>query len=199
MPLTGTYTVTFRIYDISGALLWEEERDVEVNTGIFNVTLGEVTPLTILFDQDYWLGVQVESDPEMTPRQRIASTGYSFMAQDTYSLNGVASGAGNGLIADMVDDKHYSDIAKEIDDDVTAHADSKTTHGITGEIVGTSDNQTLTNKHISGEQVDSGKIHNDRLNMGTGNGLDADTVDGVHYAAISTEINKGGYPLRSSW
>ena len=117
VPLTGTYKVMFRIYDISGALLWEEERDVEVNTGIFNVTLGEVTPLTILFDQDYWLGVQVESDPEMTPRQRIASTGYSFMAQDTYSLNGVASGAGNGLIADMVDDKHYSDIAKEIDDD----------------------------------------------------------------------------------
>ncbi len=47
-----------------------------------------------------------QTDPEMTPRQKIVSTGYSFMDQDSYSLNGYESSPGNGLNADMVDGKH---------------------------------------------------------------------------------------------
>jgi len=53
----------------------------------------------------------------------------------------------------------------------------------------------LTNKHISGGQIDSGKISNDRLNMGSGNGLDADTVDGQHYDAIASAIGDVSHRL----
>ena len=47
-PITGTRTMTFRIYDVpsGGAALWTEVRpSVAVANGLFDVTLGTVTPL----------------------------------------------------------------------------------------------------------------------------------------------------------
>lgn len=82
--LTGTYSMTFRIYSAStgGTSLWSEtQSSVSVSSGKFNVALGSVTALTLAFDANYWLSVQVGSDSEMSPRFRITSQGYARMAE----------------------------------------------------------------------------------------------------------------------
>ena len=88
-PKEGSHQITFRIYDAeaAGNLLWQETHpNVTVTNGIFDVLLGGVTPLDLPFDKQYYLAIQVGSDPEMTPRQQIASVGYSFRAKDVDSL-----------------------------------------------------------------------------------------------------------------
>ena len=151
IPTSDTKDITFSIYDVpeGGVALWDETQRVETRVGIFNVILGEVNSIPLIFDQDLWLGVQVEGENEMSPRQMIASSGYSFMAQDSYNsdkVDGIDAtatpventllaldgnikfpnsvlymGPGNKINADLLDDKHYSDIADEIDDDIEDH------------------------------------------------------------------------------
>jgi len=80
----GTYDMRFRIYNTStgGSILWDSGiRSVSLTDGIFSVLLGE-SPMPVIdltFDEDYWLLVTFESDNQ-TPRQRLGSVGYSFMA-----------------------------------------------------------------------------------------------------------------------
>jgi len=84
-PITGTRSITFRIYDAEsgGSLLWNETHaNVTVRDGIFSVLIGSVSAVNLSFDGQYYLGVQVGGDPEMTPRQRIASVGYAYKAEE---------------------------------------------------------------------------------------------------------------------
>jgi len=78
-PLTAVIDITFRIYDSPAATnpLWEEVREdenaVPVQNGLFNVILGSLIPIPS-FISDYaqlFLGVQIGSDAEMTPRSEI--------------------------------------------------------------------------------------------------------------------------------
>ena len=85
VPLDGAYNITFRIYDaeISGNLLWEEiHTGVVIDKGVFSILLGSANPngLDIAFDNPYWLAIKVADDPEMTPRQQIASGAYAIRA-----------------------------------------------------------------------------------------------------------------------
>jgi chaperonin cofactor prefoldin len=52
-------------------------------------------------------------------------------------------------------------------------------------------NQIDNHKH-AGEDITSGKIANARLNMGHGEGLDADTVDGMHASEFSSKWSASG-------
>lgn len=82
--LTGTYSVTFRIYEAAtgGTAVWTEtQSSVSATSGRFSVQLGSTTALNLDFAKDYWLSVQVGTDTEMTPRQRLTSVGYAFMAE----------------------------------------------------------------------------------------------------------------------
>lgn len=82
-PLEGAYDIAFRIYDdeTAGELLWEEVQEgVVLQKGIFSTLLGSVTELNLSFDAPYWLAIKVGSDSEMTPRQQIASSAYTFNA-----------------------------------------------------------------------------------------------------------------------
>jgi hypothetical protein len=81
--LSGTYQITFSIYDDStdGTLLWTEvQESVKCSCGVFNVQLGSVQNIAtgVFKYPNRWLGVKLEDDPEMTPRRRITSTGYAF-------------------------------------------------------------------------------------------------------------------------
>jgi len=82
-PLTGNYLVTFRFYDVDAEnnALWEEGHILTINNGMFNVLLGSINPLDIDFGKDLWLGIEVASDGEMTPRIKLASSAYAFNAQ----------------------------------------------------------------------------------------------------------------------
>ena len=62
----------FKIYNVpsGGAALFTETQTVTVNNGIYNVILGTNSALTLPFDAQYYLGVTVGADTEMTPRRR---------------------------------------------------------------------------------------------------------------------------------
>jgi hypothetical protein len=93
----GTYQMTFSIYEnaTGGSALWSETRTVQVTDGRFSILMGNVTPIppgVFLNGSERWLGVQVESDAEMTPRQRLASIAYAYVAE--YARNPLAPGQG---------------------------------------------------------------------------------------------------------
>jgi len=86
MPFAGdTVSMTFSIYDgeTAGAGLWSESQVVEVEDGIYNVRLGEVTPIPddLFNGAERWLGIQVGADPEMTPRKKITSVAFAINAK----------------------------------------------------------------------------------------------------------------------
>jgi len=80
----GTYSMRFRIFnaDEGGDLRWDSGvQSIQVNGGVFNVLLGDnpMPSLDLPFDEDYWLVVTFEGINQ-TPRQRLSSCGYAYMA-----------------------------------------------------------------------------------------------------------------------
>jgi hypothetical protein len=103
--------LTFRLYDgpaPGSNLLWTEVHgNVTVTNGVFSVTLGSVTPFSaatpspLLFDKAYYLGVQVNQDQEMTPRQALSASPYSLRATVAESFAaGSRIGVDNALPCD---------------------------------------------------------------------------------------------------
>jgi hypothetical protein len=88
-PLTGNFLVTFRFYDIEkeGQPIWEEGHILNIKNGTFNVLMGSVKPLEIDFNKDLWLGMEVASDGEMTPRIKLASSVYALNAKAIDMIN----------------------------------------------------------------------------------------------------------------
>ncbi|MCB9216837.1 MAG: hypothetical protein H6616_13250 [Ignavibacteria bacterium] len=80
------YKLTFRIYsaETGGAALWEETNTVSTIDGIFETLLGLSAPLTLPFDQPYWLAIELEGQAEMTPRIPFVSTPYAMNARNAY-------------------------------------------------------------------------------------------------------------------
>lgn len=84
-PVTdGDYAIRFTIYDApaDGNALWTENHpSVTVYKGIFTVLLGSITPFgDISSDQVLYLGIAVEGDDEMIPRQPLSSAPFAFEA-----------------------------------------------------------------------------------------------------------------------
>mgnify|MGYP001063864334 CR=1 FL=1 len=78
-PLSGTFDVTFTIYDhpTEAAQLWEEEHigvnAIKINDGLLTVTLGSLIPIptNIWNYEELYLGIQIGNDLEMSPREQI--------------------------------------------------------------------------------------------------------------------------------
>jgi len=83
-PVDGSVNMTLKVYDVAsgGSPLWTETHTgVNVNDGVFNLIVGEITPLSpYMLDGPGYLGITVGSDSEMTPRQRFTSTLFAFRA-----------------------------------------------------------------------------------------------------------------------
>jgi hypothetical protein len=94
-PLSGTYSVLFSIYDVEseGTALWSEQHSVSCDDGFFSLTLGPTNPIDLTFSSQYWLGIKVESNNEMTPRYQLSSVPYAFWTAiaDSALNAGVAS------------------------------------------------------------------------------------------------------------
>jgi hypothetical protein len=84
--------MVFSIYNVAsgGSPLWTETQNITVTQGIYNVELGDATPINLLFDISYYLGIKVGTDPEMKPRIPLSSVGYAFRAQ---TVENVSDGA----------------------------------------------------------------------------------------------------------
>ena len=79
----GTYTITFRIYNVEtdGSALWYETMgNVTVQHGVFSEELGDNSdyPMdTLAFRTTYYIGVTVGSGLEMSPRTKLTTSPYS--------------------------------------------------------------------------------------------------------------------------
>ena len=80
----GSYTVVFSFYPAAsgGSHPWTETQTVQTSAGVFSAHLGTVNPITPahVASEELWLGIKVNSDPEMTSRQRIGSAIYALVA-----------------------------------------------------------------------------------------------------------------------
>jgi hypothetical protein len=105
----GIYNMTFKLYNVptEGSALWEETNTVAVSKGIFNVTLGGLSPLDLPFDEQYWLGISVEGEAELSPRVQLATSAYSLNAACTRGENLIPAtgsvGIGTLTPAEMLD------------------------------------------------------------------------------------------------
>jgi hypothetical protein len=97
-PINDTLEMTFSIYNVAsgGTSLWSETHtSVIVTDGQFGVLLGSINPIYVsLLTGESYLGIKVGSDPEMTPRQKIASVAYALRADkanDADTLDGMDS------------------------------------------------------------------------------------------------------------
>jgi len=153
--LTGTYSITFSIYDVStgGTALWVEiHTSVSVDDGLFSVVLGSINSLNLTFNKDYWLGIKVGSDTEMTPRQRITSAGYAIRATtSTYAIT-----AGTAAYSQSVDWTNINNIPSGFADGVddtggTLGSNSIGTYHIINSTITTEDikDGTITDTDIS--------------------------------------------------
>lgn len=114
-PLNGVHSIEFKIYDnvTGGTAIWSETQSVTVTEGVFSVLLGTITPIsyTSVFDGDVkYLSIKVGSDPEMTPRKKLVSVGYSFRAYNADKVDGkdasslVEKSEINSISTDMIQD-----------------------------------------------------------------------------------------------
>ena len=104
----GLYDMEFRLYTApsGGSPIWTETligaNQVQVTSGLFSVMLGSTTALTgVDFNQTLYLGVNIESDGEMTPRKILGAVPAAFEADNANTVGGVAS---TSLLRSDVDD-----------------------------------------------------------------------------------------------
>lgn len=103
-PATGTFDLTFKIYDAGTGdnIIWQETHSaVSVIDGKFSVILGDGTPpMAITSDvfesSDRWLGVSVGEDAEISPRTRLVSVPYSHHVK---TIEGADAGTIGGILA----------------------------------------------------------------------------------------------------
>lgn len=74
----------FALYEAlsGGSPVWKEEQSVDVTNGLFSVLLGSGSPMAASdFNGDRYLGISVNGDGEMAPRQKLASVAYALRAE----------------------------------------------------------------------------------------------------------------------
>jgi hypothetical protein len=114
-PVTnGEYVVTFSIWSDSISTSSPDREWISPNctllvvNGLFNWQLGSkenLPPWTVTNDAALWLGIQVESDPEITPRTRFCSAPYAYKAwQADYAEYADSAGVVLSGVGGWVDD-----------------------------------------------------------------------------------------------
>jgi hypothetical protein len=82
-PVSGDKSMVFSLYTTAsgGSSVWTENQSpVTVTNGVYQVILGSEQLLNLSFDVPYYLGVAVDRDPEMLPRQPLTSVPYALKA-----------------------------------------------------------------------------------------------------------------------
>jgi hypothetical protein len=83
-PVSGQHTMKFAVYNMAtgGTALWTESQTLAFDGGYYATTLGAVTPFAqnLFAGQTMYLGITVDDDAEMTPREPVDSVPYSMVA-----------------------------------------------------------------------------------------------------------------------
>lgn len=145
----GTYDFVFKLYTVSsgGVAVWTEtQTGVTVTDGVFRVLLGSQTSLpgSIDFNTDnIYLGVEFNSDGEMSPRIRFAAVPYAFNALKVAGLT-VTDTTGTLTIPNS------ATLALSGANSVTLTSSGTTTVTLptTGTLATLAGSETLTNKTI---------------------------------------------------
>lgn len=92
-PISGTRTITFTLYtsSVGGTAVCQDVDTVTVNNSLFAARMGFCTASDINGQQLY-LGIQVGSDPEMTPRQAILPVPYAWSLRPGANISGTVAG-----------------------------------------------------------------------------------------------------------
>lgn len=95
-PINDTVLITFAVYDAvtGGNLKWiETQPSVVVTDGLFNVLLGSVSPIpdSLFNDADRYLGIRINTDPEISPRTRLVTVPWSYRV-------GTIDGSAGGIV-----------------------------------------------------------------------------------------------------
>ena len=125
-PVNGTYSLTFSFYkDQTGGspLTSPYTTQVTVNDGIFHSTIPINGQLFTMPDKPLWLGIRVDTDPEMTPRQQIVTVAYAFQAQHADEAS-VSKDLDCSKPGGCVEDDELQDTALEIAVELTNGAQS---------------------------------------------------------------------------
>ncbi len=82
VAVSGPVDITFRIYDVAsgGSHLWTETHaGVTVTNGLFDVILGESTPIALDFDEPYWIELEIGGEI-LAPREKLTAVSYAHRA-----------------------------------------------------------------------------------------------------------------------
>ena len=111
-----TRNITFRVYEqpSGGTPIWTQVRAVQTDGGgLFTTVLEVDPPLGVADLSNVWFGIEVGSDGEMTPRQRVAGAPFAFTLVPGNGVTGTVdlgtwpsaifgvfnTGTGHGLLA----------------------------------------------------------------------------------------------------
>ena len=97
---SGLYDLLLTIYSDSTGFdnLWQETHaSVSITDGILNLIIGSINDLDLEFDQQYWLGITINSGDELTPLIKFTSSAYSFISQKSFDTEQIA---GNPVMGD---------------------------------------------------------------------------------------------------
>ncbi len=88
--VNGTVKLTLRIYNtVTGgnALHTETFNNVTVRDGVFSIVVGDTTPIasTVFDNYPLYLGISVNQDSELLPRQRLHPVPYAMQASSAQS------------------------------------------------------------------------------------------------------------------
>jgi hypothetical protein len=91
-PLNGSHNITASLYDVTtgGTARCSDTDPVTVTNGLFEMEMSSCTSDNIDGDQLY-LGIKVNSDAEMTPRQKIRAVPYAFTVRPGAIVKGATS------------------------------------------------------------------------------------------------------------
>jgi hypothetical protein len=108
-PVTTPVTVLFAIWDdpSAGDSLWSEQQNITPDAdGLFSVLLGSVSPIpdSAFAGAETYLSIKIGADPELSPRQRLASVPYTYSASSAdLSLYSDSTGAITDGAVDFAD------------------------------------------------------------------------------------------------
>ena len=164
-PVNGQfYDITVSLYSASSGgtpIATHTEHGYPVNDGIFHLTMTIAgNPFMAAVSGELWMGITVDTDPELTPRQRLTAVGFAFQAKhaDVASLADDLDCAGAGCVADNELAEQYARRNGAAD----WRAQSAANVECDGECVQSAEiaNGTIATADIGGSQITTGLIAN---------------------------------------